>query len=110
LKKNRRLWQVSEIVRVIAKRALREFWHRVADAEPALAAWYADACRSDWDPPAAVKRRYPSASILAGNRVVFNISGNKYRLVVRINYSYRIVYVRFVGSHGEYDRINAETV
>jgi mRNA interferase HigB len=62
------------------------------------------------DPPAAIKLRYASASILRNSRVVFNIAGNKYRLVVRINYPYRIVYVRFVGTHAAYDRIDAETV
>lgn len=79
-------------------------------AEPALSAWYADASGADWHSPAAVKQRYPSASLLPRNRIVFNIAGNRYRLVVKINYPYRVVYVRFVGSHAEYDRIDAGTI
>jgi mRNA interferase HigB len=97
-------------VRIIAKRALREFWHRVPEAQQPLSAWYADVSKADWSSPAAIKRRYASASILRNSRVVFNIAGNRYRLVVRINYAYRVVYVRFVGTHADYDRIDAETV
>jgi mRNA interferase HigB len=97
-------------VRIIAKRALREFWRRVPEAQEPLSAWYADASKADWNMPSAIKARYATASILRNSRVVFNIAGNKYRLVVRINYPYRIVYVRFVGTHAEYDRIDAETV
>jgi mRNA interferase HigB len=82
----------------------------VPEAQQALSAWYADASKADWETPAAIKLRYASASILRNSRVVFNIAGNKYRLVVRINYPYRIVYVRFVGTHAAYDRIDAETV
>jgi len=65
---------------------------------------------ADWASPDAIRRRYRSASILRGNRVVFNIAGNKYRLVARINYHYRVVYIRFIGTHADYDRIDAETV
>lgn len=100
----------SAPVRIIAKRALREFWERVPRAEEPLLAWYADARAADWPSPDAIKRRHASASILRGNRVVFDIGGNRYRLVVRINYPYRIVYIRFIGSHADYDRIDAETV
>jgi mRNA interferase HigB len=95
---------------VISKRRLREFWSRVPQGKEPLLAWYADARTADWALPDVIKRRYPNASILSGNRVVFNIGGNKYRLVVRINYPYRVVYVRFVGTHAEYDRIDAESV
>lgn len=97
-------------MRIISKRSLREFWRRVPDAEPPLAAWYAETAHADWDSPLAVKRRYPSASIIGGNRVVFNIGGNRYRVVVKINHPYRVVYVRFVGTHAEYDRVDAERV
>ena len=79
-------------------------------AEGPLSAWYADARKADWASPDTIRQRYRSASILRSNRVVFDIGGNKYRLVVRINYFYRVVYIRFVGTHGEYDRIDAETV
>jgi mRNA interferase HigB len=97
-------------VRIIAKRTLREFWRRVPQAKEPLSAWYADARSADGASPTAVRRRYRSASILQNNRVVFNIAGNRYRLVVRINYHYRVVYIRFVGTHAEYDRVDVETV
>lgn len=97
-------------MRIIAKRTLREFWRRVPQAKEPLSAWYADAHKADWPSPDIIRLRYASASILRNNRVVFNIAGNKYRLVVRINYHYRVVYIRFVGTHAEYDRIDAETV
>lgn len=97
-------------MRIIAKRALREFWEQHRDAEEPLLAWYREVEQEDWDTPAAVKEKYRSASIVANNRVVFNIKGNSYRLVVRINYRTRIVLIRFVGTHAEYDRINVEEV
>ena len=97
-------------VRIIARRALREFWERHPDAEQPLRAWYHDARKADWRSPADVKRVYANASIVAENRVVFNIHGNKYRLVVAINYPYRMCYVRFVGSHQAYDRIDVTSV
>ena len=97
-------------MRIIAKRALREFWERYPDAREPLLAWYREVEREDWDTPAKVKLKYRNASIVGGNRVVFNIKGNDYRLVVRINYAYRVVYVRFVGTHAEYDAIDVEEV
>lgn len=97
-------------MRVLAKRTLREFWERHREAEQPLRAWYREVARGDWDTPAKVKARYPSASIVTGNRVVFNVKGNAYRLVAEINYRYRIVYVRFVGTHAEYDAVNVEEV
>ena len=97
-------------MRVIAKKSLRNFWERRPDAEEPLLAWYREAEVADWDSPAAVKARFGNASILSNNRVVFNIKGNSYRLVVRINYPYRVVYIRFVGTHAEYDAIDAEEV
>ena len=97
-------------MRVIAKSTQRKFWQRHPDAEQPLLAWFREVRRADWDMPAKVNARYPSASIVADNRVVFNIKGNDYRLVVKINYGYRTVYVRFVGTHAEYDRVNAEEV
>ena len=94
-------------MRVFTRRTLREFWERHPDARESLETWYQVAERADWSSPAGVKERYPSASIIADNRVVFNIKGNDYRLVVNINYRRRAVYIRFIGSHAEYDRINA---
>jgi mRNA interferase HigB len=97
-------------VRIIAKATLRAFWARHADAEEPLLAWYREVKIEDWDTPAKVKTKYGNASILGNNRVVFNIKGNDYRLVVKINYPYRVVYIRFVGTHADYDTINAEEV
>ena len=97
-------------MRIIAKRALREFWEGHPDAEEPLLAWYREVEQEDWDTPAKVKEKYRSASIVGDNRVVFNIKGNHYRLVVRINYHYRVVYIRFVGTHAEYDRIDVQEV
>ena len=100
-------------MRVIALRTLREFWTnhpRGAEARAQLEAWYAEAKDADWGGPYDVKSQYHNASILQGGRVVFNICGNKFRLVVWINYPYRVVYVRFVGTHEEYDAIDAQTV
>lgn len=97
-------------MRIIALRALREFWTTHADAEEALRAWYADARQADWRSPADIRITYANASILPNNRVVFNIRGNRYRLVVAINYTFGIVYVRFVGTHAEYDKVDANTI
>jgi mRNA interferase HigB len=96
-------------MRVIAKSTLREFWERFPDAEEALLAWFRVVEKEEWDSPADVKKKYRSASIV-GERVVFNIKGNTYRLVVWINYPFKVVYVRFVGTHKEYDAINVREV
>jgi mRNA interferase HigB len=97
-------------MRIIARRALREFWVLRPDAEEPLLAWYREVEQEDWDTPAKVKAKYRTASIIGRSRVVFNIKGNDYRLVVRISYAYRVVYVRFIGTHAEYDGIDAEKV
>ncbi len=95
---------------VISRKRLIQFWTRYPDSEQSLSAWYHEASRAEWRTSADVKRMYGSASILNGGRVVFNICGNKYRLIVRINYAARVVFIRFVGSHAEYDGIDAEHV
>ena len=100
-------------MRIIAKRTLRLFWEahpRNRAAKTPLEDWYAQASAADWATPAEVKTQFGDASILQGGRVIFNIGGNKYRLVVRINYPYRVVYIRFVGTHAEYDEIDAGTI
>jgi len=97
-------------MRIIARRTLRDFWARHPDAEPPLRAWFAEVNGAHWRGPADIKRRYPSASVLANNRVVFDIGGNKYRLVVAIRYDVRIVFIRFIGTHRQYDRIDAASV
>ena len=97
-------------MRVIAKKTLREFWERNPNAETQLRAWYKEAQTAEWATPADVKTVYPKASIIGDNRVVFNIRGGNYRLVVKMNYQYRTVYIRFIGTHADYDRIDAEGV
>jgi mRNA interferase HigB len=97
-------------MRIIAKRTLRDFWEGFPDAEEPLQAWYREVEKEDWDEPVKLKEKYRNASIIKGSRVVFNIKGNDYRLVVKINYQYRVVYVRFVGTHAEYDKVNVEEV
>jgi mRNA interferase HigB len=97
-------------VRVISRRALREFWQRHPDAEMPLRAWFKEASGARWEAPADIKARYPAASFLAGNRVVFNIKGNRYRLVVAVRYDLGIVFIRFVGTHEDYDSMDASTV
>ncbi|MGL5888669.1 MAG: type II toxin-antitoxin system HigB family toxin [Bacteroidia bacterium] len=97
-------------MRVIAKRTLREFWAKHANVEQSLKSWYQEAEQAKWEGPAAIKKEYPSASILEDNRVVFNIKGNHYRLIVKINYDYGLVWIRFVGTHAAYDKIDARTI
>ncbi len=97
-------------MRVIARSTLRAFWEDHTDTEDALRAWYQDAVRAEWRTPEDIKRVYASASIIANNRVVFNIKGNRYRLIVAVNYRLGIVYVRFIGTHREYDKVDAATV
>jgi len=97
-------------MRIIARRVLREFWEQHSDARQALQAWYADVKQAAWKSPADIKKIYRNASLVANNRVVFNIKGNRYRLVVAIQYEFGIVYIRFVGTHQEYDRIDAAVV
>ena len=97
-------------MRIIARRTLREFHARHADAKPFLEAWFHEAVDARWEEPQAIKKRYPSADILPGNRVVFNIKGNTYRLIVKIHYNTGIVFIRFVGTHAEYDKIDATTI
>ena len=97
-------------MRVIAKKTLRDFWGKHPDCEQQLKAWYQEAEDAKWKVPNDIKRDYPSASFLADNRVVFNIKGNHYRLIVKLNYSYGMVWIRFVGTHAEYDKIDATKI
>ena len=95
---------------VISRKTLSDYWQRVPETEQPLKAWFAEAQKAQWSRPAEIKEKYRSASFLNGNRVVFNICGNKHRLIVRINYASKTVFIRFVGTHAEYDKINAEEV
>jgi mRNA interferase HigB len=91
---------------VISKKVLREFWKENPDSEQPLKAWHAEASRAKWETPADIKEKYGSATILKKGRVVFNIGGNKYRLIVRINYESQTVFIRFIGTHKQYDAID----
>ena len=99
-------------MRVIALSTLKDFWEHPAhrDAEQALKAWYEEVTGAAWTQPADIKAQYGHASILKNRRVVFNIKGNDYRLVVALSYKLQVVYVKFIGTHKQYDLIDAETV
>ena len=97
-------------MRIISRRSLREFWERHPESKQSLLAWYREVKEADWSTPAHVVERHPNASIISGDRVVFRISHNDYRIVARFFYQGRTAYIRFVGTHREYDRINAEEV
>lgn len=97
-------------MRVIAISTLRQFWEMHPDAEQPIKAWVDEANQASWNQPADIKAQYRSASVLKNRRVVFNIKGNDYRLIVAIAYRLSIVYVKFIGTHAEYDKIDAETV
>jgi len=97
-------------MRIIALRTLRAFWEQHPDVRQALQAWYHDAKHATWATPADIKNVYRNASAVGNNRVVFNIKGNQYRLVVAIQYQHGIVYIRFIGSHREYDKIDVATI
>ena len=97
-------------MRVIARPILIQFGRRCKDADQSIKAWYQEAKRAKWKNSNEIKAQYGSASVLKNGRVVFNICGNKYRLVVAINHKSGIVFIRFIGTHQEYDLINAETI
>lgn len=95
---------------VISKTTLSAFWDKHPNSKDSLQAWYHEAKFSQWQTPSDIKKKFSSADFLPDNRVVFNIKHNHYRLVVRINYSSCTVFIRFVGTHAEYDKINAEFI
>ncbi|MBC7525035.1 MAG: type II toxin-antitoxin system HigB family toxin [Flavobacterium sp.] len=97
-------------MRVVAKKILRGFWEKHEDCEQLLKAWFREAEKAELENQNQIKKEYPSASILNDNRVDFNIKGNNYRLIVKISYEYQIVWIRFIGTHAEYDKINANTI
>jgi mRNA interferase HigB len=97
-------------MRVISRKRLREFCEKHPDARASLESWFVDARHVEWEKPDDIKAIYRNASIIGNNRVVFNIAGNKYRLAVAVQYAFQIVFIRFVGSHQEYDKVDAETV
>ena len=97
-------------MRIIALSTLRTFWEKHPDSELPLRAWYALASRAGWKTPANIKEAYRNASFTRNNRVVFNVKGNDYRLVVSVRYDLGLMYVRFIGTHRQYDKIDVETI
>ncbi len=99
-------------MRIIAFRALREFFEKpeYADSEASLRAWYHDAKTADWKNSNDLKQQYKNASIIGEGRVVFNIKGNKYRLAVAIDYNFQVIFIRFIGTHKQYDKIDAKKI
>jgi mRNA interferase HigB len=97
-------------MRVIAKKILREFWDKYTDSEQQLKTWYKEASNAKWSSPNDIKKEYARASIIGDNRVVFDIYGNKYRLIVKINYEREWVFIRFIGTHKEYDNVDAKNI
>ena len=97
-------------MRIISRKRLAEFWEIHPDAEQPLRAWYAETKKANWKTPAEIKAIYRSVSILPHNRVVFNIKGNDYRMVMIVEYTQGKLFIRFSGTHSEYDRIDATTI
>ncbi|MEQ8684645.1 MAG: type II toxin-antitoxin system HigB family toxin [Imperialibacter sp.] len=97
-------------MRVIAKKILREFWEKHNDSEQQLKTWYKEVSKADWSDPTDIKGDYAKASILKSGRVVFNICGNKYRLIVDINYVRKWAFIRFIGTHADYDKVDADSI
>ena len=97
-------------MRIISRKTLVQFWAKHNDAEQPLKAWFKEVKQATWASPDELKLRYPSASILSNGRVVFNIKGNNYRLISMINFDYGQLFIRFVGTHAEYDKIDAATI
>lgn len=97
-------------MRLISRKKLIEFWMEYVDSKDQLQAWAFEVEHAEWNTPNDVKARYGTADILRNNRVVFNIKGNHYRLVVKIEYKIKIVFIRFIGTHKEYDKIDAEKI
>jgi mRNA interferase HigB len=97
-------------VRIISRKTIVDFYNRQKETRDQLETWYHEVKKAEWNKPQDVKALYGSASIIGKNRVVFNIKGNKYRLITEINYQMKIVYIRFIGTHKEYDKINAEEI
>lgn len=97
-------------MRIFSKGTLRDFWEKQPETEQYLKTWYDTVSKSDWSNPNEVKSTYANASILKESRVVFNIMGNSYRLIAKINFEKKWLFVRFIGSHKEYDQIDANLI
>jgi len=100
------------VVKIISRPLLRKLWERedCKDAKQPLLSWFKEVEKAEWRTPADVKKLYGSADFVGAGRIVFNIAGNKYRIVVWINYPYCVVYIRFIGTHRQYDAIDAQSI
>lgn len=96
--------------KIFSKRTLRDFWEKYPDSKDYLETWYETVKKANWDNPNEVKEFYSTVSILKNSRVIFNIKGNKYRLVTKINFERQWLFIRFIGTHEQYDQINANTI
>lgn len=96
--------------RIFSKSTLREFWEKHVGTEQYLKTWYETVKNAEWNSPSDVKFTYASASILKNNRIVFNIKGNSFRLVAKFNFEKQWVFIRFIGTHNEYDKIDANLI
>ena len=97
-------------MRIIALKTIKEFWRKHSETEQSLKAWFDEVKQADWDSPNDVLADFPNTIVLKNDRLIFKIKGNKYRLVVAVKYEFKIVYIRFIGIHAEYDKINAEEI
>ena len=97
-------------MRIFSRKTLKEYWDKHEDIEQSLRSWYTDVNQAEWKTPEDIKEKYPKASFLKDSRVVFDIKGNKYRLIVRVNFPMLWVFVRFIGTHAEYDKIDANNI
>lgn len=97
-------------MKIVAVKILREFWIRFPNSEQHLKSWVDEVKQLNWTQPADIKEKFRSASILKNRRVVFNIKGNDYRLIVSVAYRFGAVYIKFIGTHSQYDAIDAETI
>jgi mRNA interferase HigB len=99
-------------MRIIAVKTIKDFYSnpKYQESEQSLKAWFWEAKQAEWQSPNDIKSKYKNVSILSNNRAVFNIKGNKYRLVVAIKYEFKIIFIRFIGTHEEYDKINAKNI
>jgi mRNA interferase HigB len=99
-------------MRVISKKTIKDFYEQpiYAEGKDSLESWYKEAINATWNNPNEIKEQYCNASVVGNNRIVFNIYGNKYRLIVKINYYAKVIYIRFIGTHKQYDKINAQEI
>lgn len=97
-------------MRIIAKKTLREFWKRHQDAEQALRSWYDIAKKENWNSFNEIKQQFRNASIVGNDRIIFNIKGNSYRLVVKVDFNWKVMFIKFIGTHKEYDKTDVKNI